>query len=295
MIKVMSLMKRKDGMAFDGVQQMAARRACRLRPQSAGPEEIHLQRAAQRRTPTRPIDGITEMYLRRRGGDGRRPSPPTPARRPAATRPRTAPTASAWSARRSCSFESGTREACVLVARLSYPAGHLPARRERTVQCVSADPCRHCRQNLFAPCRLPISGITEGDVTAGQAVARRFAINLGWSTALMPSPLTHDQLDAALAASGYLADETLVTALYLALELGKPLLLEGAPGVGKTEVANRLAAILGAPAASACSATRASTPRRRSTTGTMRASFCMCASPSAAARSAPPISTRRNS
>ena len=62
---------------------------------------------------------------------------------------------------------------------------------------------------------------------------------------LMPSPLTHDQLDAALAASGYLADETLVTALYLALELGKPLLLEGAPGVGKTEVANRLAAILG--------------------------------------------------
>ena len=35
-----------------------------------------------------------------------------------------------------------------------------------------------------------------------------------------------------------------MTALYLALELGKPLLLEGAPGVGKTEVANRLAAIL---------------------------------------------------
>ena len=55
----------------------------------------------------------------------------------------------------------------------------------------------------------------------------------------MPSPLTQDQLDAALAAAGYLADETLVTALYLALELGKPLLLEGVPGVGKTEVANR--------------------------------------------------------
>ena len=64
----------------------------------------------------------------------------------------------------------------------------------------------------------------------------------------MPSPLTHDQLDAALAASGYLADETLVTALYLALELGKPLLLEGVPGVGKTQVANTLAAILEAPA-----------------------------------------------
>ncbi|MEI5679821.1 MULTISPECIES: AAA family ATPase [unclassified Mesorhizobium] len=60
----------------------------------------------------------------------------------------------------------------------------------------------------------------------------------------MPSPLTQDQLDASLAAAGYLADETLVTALYLALELGKPLLLEGVPGVGKTEVANTLAKIL---------------------------------------------------
>ncbi|WP_394889414.1 AAA family ATPase [Mesorhizobium sp. AaZ16] len=61
----------------------------------------------------------------------------------------------------------------------------------------------------------------------------------------MPSPLTQDQLDAELAAAGYLADETLVTALYLALELGKPLLLEGMPGVGKTEVAKTLAVILG--------------------------------------------------
>jgi MoxR-like ATPase len=61
----------------------------------------------------------------------------------------------------------------------------------------------------------------------------------------LPSPLTQDQLDAELAAAGYLADETLVTAIYLALELGKPLLLEGVPGVGKTEVAKTLAAILG--------------------------------------------------
>jgi MoxR-like ATPase len=61
----------------------------------------------------------------------------------------------------------------------------------------------------------------------------------------LASPLTKDQLDAELAAAGYLADETLVTAIYLALELGKPLLLEGVPGVGKTEVAKTLAAILG--------------------------------------------------
>jgi MoxR-like ATPase len=43
----------------------------------------------------------------------------------------------------------------------------------------------------------------------------------------------------------YIADDGLATAAYLALALGKPLLLEGAPGVGKTEAAKALAAVLG--------------------------------------------------
>ncbi|MCU0983692.1 MAG: MoxR family ATPase [Acetobacteraceae bacterium] len=43
----------------------------------------------------------------------------------------------------------------------------------------------------------------------------------------------------------YIADEGLATACYLALALGKPLLLEGAPGVGKTEAAKALASVLG--------------------------------------------------
>ena len=43
----------------------------------------------------------------------------------------------------------------------------------------------------------------------------------------------------------YLADDGLATAAYLALALGKPLLLEGAPGVGKTEAAKAIAAVLG--------------------------------------------------
>ena len=46
----------------------------------------------------------------------------------------------------------------------------------------------------------------------------------------------------------YLADEGLATAAYLALALGKPLLLEGAPGVGKTEAAKAIAGVLGAAA-----------------------------------------------
>lgn len=45
---------------------------------------------------------------------------------------------------------------------------------------------------------------------------------------------------------GYVADEELATILFLMLRLGKPLLLEGHPGVGKTEVANVLAAYLDA-------------------------------------------------
>jgi MoxR-like ATPase len=48
-----------------------------------------------------------------------------------------------------------------------------------------------------------------------------------------------------LATVAYLADEGLSTAVYLALALKRPLLLEGEAGVGKTEVAKALAAVLG--------------------------------------------------
>jgi MoxR-like ATPase len=48
-----------------------------------------------------------------------------------------------------------------------------------------------------------------------------------------------------LRAAYYLADDELSTAAYLALALGKPLLLEGAPGVGKTEAAKAIAGVLG--------------------------------------------------
>ena len=44
--------------------------------------------------------------------------------------------------------------------------------------------------------------------------------------------------------ANYIYDETLATVLYVALELGRPLLIEGAAGVGKTEVAKVMAAAL---------------------------------------------------
>jgi len=55
-----------------------------------------------------------------------------------------------------------------------------------------------------------------------------------------------DDLTALLAGQRYLAEPSLATVLYLALRLGKPVLLEGEAGVGKTEAAKATARALGA-------------------------------------------------
>jgi MoxR-like ATPase len=60
-----------------------------------------------------------------------------------------------------------------------------------------------------------------------------------------PEIASVDDVIALLAGQRYLADASLATVLFLALRLGKPILLEGEAGVGKTEIAKVLAAGLG--------------------------------------------------
>ena len=58
---------------------------------------------------------------------------------------------------------------------------------------------------------------------------------------------TIDALAQALAGVGYHAERRLLTAVFLALKLQRPLLLEGEPGVGKTELVKALSKVLARP------------------------------------------------
>jgi MoxR-like ATPase len=66
----------------------------------------------------------------------------------------------------------------------------------------------------------------------------------------LEAPLNQEQLTTiedvqkAMFAQRYIADRSLATTVFLALKRRKPLLLEGEPGVGKTEIAKVLATML---------------------------------------------------
>jgi MoxR-like ATPase len=66
------------------------------------------------------------------------------------------------------------------------------------------------------------------------------ALGIGPVDAMTP---TREEISDKLASVGYIADRDIATALWLMDYLGRPLLLEGEAGVGKTEVAKALAAV----------------------------------------------------
>jgi MoxR-like ATPase len=69
---------------------------------------------------------------------------------------------------------------------------------------------------------------------------------MGDAVAMSPRPSSPAELERSLAATGYLTDEGLSTVAWLALSMGRPLLLEGEPGTGKTALAEALAQALDA-------------------------------------------------
>jgi MoxR-like ATPase len=61
----------------------------------------------------------------------------------------------------------------------------------------------------------------------------------------LPTLNSIEEIETRFAEQGYIVDRMLATTVYLSITLGKPVFLEGEPGVGKTEIAKVIANILG--------------------------------------------------
>ena len=64
-----------------------------------------------------------------------------------------------------------------------------------------------------------------------------------------------DMVRSALSTQKYIVSDEISTILYIAQELGKPLLAEGPAGVGKTELAKTIAGAIGRPRPTLCDST----------------------------------------
>ncbi len=79
----------------------------------------------------------------------------------------------------------------------------------------------------------------------GSAKSTRPPVRLFRYGHCMILPGSVDDLETAFAEHGYISERGLSVAIHLAVQMGRPLFVEGEPGVGKTEIAKVLAAISG--------------------------------------------------
>src|SRR5882762_4517009 len=91
------------------------------------------------------------------------------------------------------------------------------------------------------------TAISPSTGAAGMFEAARTATALSSQAHMATTPASIDDVRAGLSAAGYLPGESTALVSFLATRLGKPVLVEGPAGVGKTELAKALATYLGRP------------------------------------------------
>src|SRR5262245_22883106 len=98
----------------------------------------------------------------------------------------------------------------------------------------------------MATTKPPIISARYGSIVSGSsAPARRRLIASLFRPPMSSQPANVTEVKDALERAGYLADEPAALVAYLAIKLGKPVLVEGPAGVGKTELAKAISRFTG--------------------------------------------------
>src|SRR5699024_10898373 len=129
-----------------------------------------------------------------------------------------------------------------------------PAASTRPTTCAG-EPAPPSTLSMSAERRPPVRGATPtshrpsapAGCTGSNGPAHALTLAYRGDMTTTSGPTSTAAVSELLESTGYLTDEGLATITYLALAMGRPLLLEGEPGTGKTSLAEALAQGLGRP------------------------------------------------